>query len=226
MIKHNFFKTIDSEIKAYLLGFLAADGNIDSKTNRISILLNKKDIEILKLFQFFICPESKIYDKHDLSIKRDPQVLIRFSSKELKTDLFNYGIIPNKTKSEFNIDNIPKEYRKHYIRGYFDGDGCFYYKKWRGRNKVCVNFTNSTKSILESINKELKEININFKLEVKTSKTNNTYYVLAAYSQKNLLNFGNWLYLDSIFYLKRKFEKFNFINTVVSSKIAKGLETP
>lgn len=39
----NYFHNIDSEKKAYWLGFIVADGNISKTTNRISITLNSDD---------------------------------------------------------------------------------------------------------------------------------------------------------------------------------------
>lgn len=221
----NFFNTIDSDIKAYLLGFLAADGNVCSKTNRISLLLSHIDVEILELYQKFICEDCKITDKNNQNIKRKPQKMFRFSSKQIKKDLSKYGIIPNKSNYEFTLNNIPKKYKKDYIRGYFDGDGCFYYKYINGRNKICVNFTNSNKKILESIKEELELNNIKFKIEIKVSKTNKNYYVLACYNKKTFIKFGEYIYTNSYFKLNRKFKKFSYVNTVLNSEIAKGSES-
>ena len=47
-INENYFEKIDSENKAYRIGFISADGNVYK--NRLSIELNNKDDELLKHF--------------------------------------------------------------------------------------------------------------------------------------------------------------------------------
>ena len=212
----NFFEEINSEIKAYLLGFFAADGNVCGKTNKLSLGISEKDEYIANLFKKYITPYHKIQRIHNTkgALNRQPQVVWTVSRKKLKDDLSKFGIIPNKTHSNFSLDNVPYEFKHHYIRGYFDGDGSIYRGFSKGRNKICVNFTNSTKRILEDINNYCKDIN--FKLETKMSKNNFEYYVLAIYNKIEVEKFYNIIYNNSTFYLKRKFDKFNFVNTVVS----------
>lgn len=57
--KHDFFDCIDSEIKAYLLGFYLADGSMDDN-NRISFSQTEKDSELLYLVRDYLCPISHI----------------------------------------------------------------------------------------------------------------------------------------------------------------------
>lgn len=45
-INENYFEKIDSENKAYWIGFISADGNVYK--NKLSIELNNKDDELLK----------------------------------------------------------------------------------------------------------------------------------------------------------------------------------
>ena len=47
-VNHHYFDNIDSNRKAWILGFLAADGNIASDRNRIKISLSSVDREILE----------------------------------------------------------------------------------------------------------------------------------------------------------------------------------
>ena len=111
----NFFDDIDSEIKAYLLGFLYADGYI-SKDGRIGILLNIKDEYIIKIIQKYIAPESKIQHLNYQNFKRDPQVKIRFKSKQLYKKLQDFGFTTDKTHTPCNIlYKIPDIYKKDFI---------------------------------------------------------------------------------------------------------------
>ena len=49
-LRHEFFKNIKTEIQAYLLGFIAADGSIDEERHTLSIHLSQSDKEICDLF--------------------------------------------------------------------------------------------------------------------------------------------------------------------------------
>lgn len=48
-VNENFFKKIDSEIKAYLLGYFIADGNINSNLKRIELGCSINDLQIIRL---------------------------------------------------------------------------------------------------------------------------------------------------------------------------------
>ena len=60
-LKEDFFETIDTEEKAYLLGFILADGCIDG--NQLSIEINKRDIEILYMFKKAVNSIAKISER-------------------------------------------------------------------------------------------------------------------------------------------------------------------
>lgn len=116
-LNRSYFKTIDSYDKAYFLGLIMTDGSVGSNTNEISITLKAEDIDILKVFSEKIHNENKIY------IYKMQEATIKFKSKELKEDLKQYGIIPNKTKYPMSIPNINESLISHFIRGLIDGDG-------------------------------------------------------------------------------------------------------
>lgn len=111
----NLFEKIDSESKAYWLGFLAADGNVSE--NKISLCLADKDKEHLNCFKTFMGIKTKNY----ITSKNSEKVSIR--SFQMANDLEKYGIIPNKTFS-IRLPNLSENMIRHFIRGYFDGDGC------------------------------------------------------------------------------------------------------
>lgn len=126
----SYFSNIDSHSKAYILGFIAADGSLvkTKSSYALTITIKHTDISVLEFIKSEIGNEHKIQD-----IKRpssfDPNKMIHhsrftFSNKTLSNDLLRLGIIPNKSLSMGNIiNNIPYEYRNSFIIGYFDGDG-------------------------------------------------------------------------------------------------------
>lgn len=113
----NVFEEINTEEKAYWLGFIYADGNI-SKGNRnvLEISLQLGDFDHLTKFYSFI--------KSNKKVKIDSFRCRAFlGSKKLKKDLVYHGCVPIKSEIlKFPI-TIPKIHVRHFIRGYYDGDG-------------------------------------------------------------------------------------------------------
>ena len=132
----NYFSKIDSEEKAYLLGFIYTDGSINKKLNTLSIELNKKDAEILKkIANIFGLPHSSIKETRKNCIK------LNIHSRQLCLDLFNLNVKPNKTYRK-EIPIVPDDLLNHFFRGCIDGDGsitkttiCLYSK-----NENMINF--------------------------------------------------------------------------------------
>lgn len=209
----NFFDIIDSEIKAYLLGFLYADGYI-SKDGRIGILLNVKDKEVIDLIHKFIAPNSPIQHLNYQNVKRDPQVKIRFKSKQIYKRLQEFGFTTDKTHTDCSIlEKIPEDFKRHFIRGYLDGDGSIKYdehiskqnpnKKWVSLGLV---FCNGVPEILYEIQRYFKDIKGKI-------KKHSSWYTLEYYTKESTNKIYKELYLNCTYYLKRKYEKaINSIN--------------
>ena len=120
--EHNssYFKNIDSEVKAYILGYLVADGSIEESTrkDRPSKLIRlrfgciSEDDEIIKLIQKEIAPNNNLrYYKPKKDTCKQTTIL-QICDKELINDLkVLYNIQPRKTYlSNFEFPKIPKEF--------------------------------------------------------------------------------------------------------------------
>lgn len=126
-IADNIFENIDTEEKAYWLGFLYADGYIDNSKNVISLSLKESDKSHVEKFRHFCgLDEKKLHTKtkttnNGISVNYE----FSFSSKKTVEDLFKCGCFNKKTfKISFpSYDIISKELIYHFIRGYIDGDG-------------------------------------------------------------------------------------------------------
>ena len=123
-----YFQNIDSHIKAYFVGFIAADGCINKPSrggqDRLSIGLHIQDRVILETLKQELNAPNKI------SSATETMVQLQISCQELCDDLRQYGIDYRKT---FNMPNIipliPEEFRNSLILGILDGDGCIYQQK-------------------------------------------------------------------------------------------------
>jgi hypothetical protein len=135
-VNHNYFDVIDNEEKAYWLGFLYADGCVrkTESGSQLCLKLSIKDENHLKIFKENIKSEHKIfYGKSKVVTKNNKlstsdNCLIRISSNELVQSLINQGCVPSKT---FIIERpkIKDELVRHFIRGFYDGDGNFFYSE-------------------------------------------------------------------------------------------------
>ena len=119
----NYFETIDTEEKAYFLGFLMADGCISSShvNYHIKLELQEKDTDVINAFL------GAIGSKNTISKVRKGNYTgssVSLSCKKMFYDMVNHGFLENKSGNEIIPDTIPDELVHHFIRGYFDGDGC------------------------------------------------------------------------------------------------------
>ena len=217
-INTQYFKEINSYNKAYLLGFIAADGaivqNKNTNTKTLTITIHAKDIAVLELLKSELNSSLNIKDityksKSLLSYKLDVNHK-RFttSRKEIIQDLEKVGLTSNKSLTMPNlVVNIPKKYRKAFILGYFDGDGSIYITKSK---KYYINIR-GTENLLTDY---LTYFNINKKLY----KYDSTFQLVLG-SKEHLYTFFNKLYKDSPIYLKRKHEIFqNFLKEKCQDK--------
>lgn len=113
----DFMKVIDTEEKAYLLGWIASDGHL-SPTGRIDISVRDYDIKIMEILKDLICEEIPIF-------KRDDMVGFSICSTEMNSDICKILEICPGNKSKIvtfpNLDNDSLTWA--FIRGLFDGDG-------------------------------------------------------------------------------------------------------
>lgn len=119
----NYFSNIDSFSKAWLVGFLAADGTIRKNTNEIKIGLSVVDKEILeKIKKELNLTKPVLYYETNNGFQC---VQLTWSSFRHKQDLKKYGVVNNKTYLPMYLPIWDKEYILAFILGYYDGDGSF-----------------------------------------------------------------------------------------------------
>lgn len=112
----DYFNKIDTPNKAYVLGFIWADGYV-SKSNGLVIAISRNDIEVLE----FIKAELGT----DASIKSFKDKYVRFSINRIQIyqSLVKLGLGRNKSKNNTPIPEISSDLLPHFLRGFFDGDG-------------------------------------------------------------------------------------------------------
>ena len=211
-VNEDFFDCINSEIKAYLLGFFFADGSIETNTTRFSLCNSIDDLEIIKLFQKYICPDAeiKMTINNKGALNRKPQCVFRWSSKYMTESISKrYNLKSRKTYYNLEFPNIPKEFQRDFIRGYFDGDGSVslvYYSKG-GIPNATANFIANNTCFIDVLCEVFDKNNIEYRKCTQTSKNNYILYCLVIQG-KRTVNLFNYLYKDATIFLDRKYQKF------------------
>ena len=214
-----YFNIIDSEEKAYWLGFIYADGYITG--DKLGIALSSVDINHLIKFKKCIKatnPINTYLSKSTEKYKSVEYCRILLRSSKLVNDIRDKGVFNNKSL----IIKFPSEYvldRKlygHFIRGYFDGDGSLVLSKNSINFKIC-----GTKEFLKKLIKIFNESSTyEFKnrLFKRWNNENNTYYLSYGGINKTL-NIMNYLYDNAEIYLDRKYEKFITLRAMKLTKL-------
>ncbi len=191
----NYFKQIDTPNKAYLLGFITADGAIVDGNCYIEVKDN--DIEVIKFARQEINPQATITPCY---YGKKHNVRIGFCSQQLCKDLSKYGVIQNKSKiiEKVPIDLIPQELLCYYFRGLIDGDGCVHKNGGISIYSGSLKFVQSVQEVL------VKEVKLK-KLGIYSGTT----YFITWTSKEDRQKLFNYLYgnLNATFYYKRKYQR-------------------
>lgn len=203
--KEDYFKEIDTPNKAYLLGFITADGAVVNDV--LSIEVHKDDVDILNFAKTEINPQASLTPTRDC-------FKVTFGAKALGRDLAKYGIVQNKSKilKRVPIELIPHNLLCYYFRGLIDGDGCVHKDGRLSIYSGSKDFIQDVQDIL------IKELNLS-KLKIYEGTT----YFISWSSKKDKILLFNYLYnnLNETFYYKRKYlrlkENINHADTEVTN---------
>jgi mobile intron protein len=209
----NFFDKIDTEEKAYWLGFIMADGytRLNKKNNpaQTSIEISKRDIEILNAFRNSIESNHIIRERSRRTVtgKISEICSITISSEYLTSKLISYGVVPNKTYIGYineEIFNNNEELIFHYLRGYSDGDGTIDKRKGHYVFKLVI----KSESILNTIKNWIKKYcNIEPKIKLESCSLGSAYR-LSIQNKKEYFIFLGKLYKNANIYLDRKYQNY------------------
>lgn len=200
------FEKIKKPEIAYLLGFIWADGYLNNKSQhfKISIEIAEKDYNDIKSI-FKKTGEWNIQKRERPN--RQAQIAMSTSQKPIYNILKNYEY-ENKSKKSPNmiLDVLPENLKHFWWRGYFDGDGCFYYNEKQSLRQmsICSSFNQDWKHAIDLFEK----LNITYKVIKRQQKTSK-HSVVRVCGKENINKFGNYIYQSKIeIGLKRKYNKY------------------
>lgn len=218
----NKFETIETEYDAYWLGFLYADGYISSSCTRsywIGVELQECDLAHLKKFNKYMNSNMHIdttYKKSPSSNNISKIYKLCYTSKQLYENLEKCGCVRRKSKiitMPFNV--VPNELMRHFIRGYFDGDGScgiYHHSERKYLKYPRASITCGSKQFVTELKSYL------LKHDITCCLTNDRHsYKLCFGGKENVIKFLRYMYDDSSIYLDRKFERYK--NALLYSNI-------
>src|ERR1017187_1578271 len=229
----NIFENIDTEEKAYWLGMIMADGSICCNQNKVGtfpsgLKIGLTDKEVMDKFKIFLGLGEDVPYYIQNQPKCQPVYYLHITCHKMAQDLGKHGAIPNK----INRTKIPKledQFIRHFIRGYFDGDGCVSIRDTKRksgsfRKDIAVIITSCSVEILKQVEnickkKQLIKQNRNYIRYPKTyhGKKHVPYFSIS--KRVNALDFLHFIYKDSSVYMERKYKLYlEFIRIFTEQK--------
>jgi DNA-binding transcriptional regulator WhiA len=206
-VNDSYFEVIDTEKKAYILGFLCADGHITH--TEIQIEVAEKDIDILYKIQKALGSDHPIRDTYkDNPYKRTDRTKlklkrIKICSVNLTKPLLAMGLGGKKTYSLNSsiLNYVPKYLIRDFLRGYFDGDGnVFFGKKYASGIKYNINICGNEEFLMNTFQKYFPSTNKLYK-----DLYSKQCYIWKISSKEKVLKFLHYLYYNSSIFLSRKY---------------------
>lgn len=205
----HFFDELN-EKSSYWLGFLYADGYTrmkDGKSGELKLKLKDTDKSHIEKFLTDIECDKPIKCGIDGKSKF---CSVTVYSNLLVNRLFDLGCVNNKT-FKIIFPNIEPNLIKHFVRGYFDGDGCIS----KIKNKWHHVSIAGNKGFITSLKKFLSDNGV-YKLNIYSS---GKIKILSITNLTDVFKFKNIIYSDDTVFLERKKNKFNeVINNFVSKE--------
>ncbi|MBO0947510.1 hypothetical protein [Fibrella forsythiae] len=208
-INDRFLDTIDTEVKAYYLGFMYADGYngkgeiIDAKRNRykVSLALQNQDRHILESFA------KALEAEHPIRAAKKNLLEFCFNNLRLASRLAELGCHRAKTFTLTFPEWMPNELLHHFVRGYIDGDGCITFKdNVPQNNQYCnVKATGNTAFIgrLADVLKDYCNVGVSFYPHPRSPGIVD----LSVSGRAQVMTVLAWLYRDATICLERKKRK-------------------
>lgn len=205
------FDVIDTEEKAYWLGFLYADGYVSKDRSSVELSLAGNDLEHLEKFRQFLGYTNPIRTGvSTCNGKFYQRCRLHLVDAHFHNRLCDLGCIPNKSliltfpgESTFSSVNLIT----HFIRGYVDGDGCISNTKTNALQIQII----GTKEMLDGIKKWCPEYFATTLHKDKRHPTSNTFVISC--SGKKATGFGHLIYDNASVFLQRKYDKFNALKS-------------
>lgn len=204
-VNSHFFKKWSSEM-SYVLGFVAADGNICHSGKAHTLHIASDDIDVIEKIKPVMDYSGPIHKK--LRLNGKISYSLRICDQTIFNDLKKLGI--TERKSLTLSPKVNKAFVIDFLRGFFDGDGTVYLRNTKYPSRLGVVFYTASRLMAKFIHSTLKnllgEISTS-SIQSRTTKYKNLYYSISL-GHKASLKLYSAFYANTTLYMNRKFQKF------------------
>jgi hypothetical protein len=158
-----------SPMFAYIVGLVASDGNLSTNSNEVRIASTDRQIVELYCRGLGLRPhdvttptwgDPNAVEVHIRTECRPPykdQYHIVFSDHIYRARLEEIGLTPNKSNTLGPL-KVPDEYFRDFLRGEFDGDGCWSADRREKRNYLLGIITSGSRTYLDWLRESIQRM--------------------------------------------------------------------
>lgn len=188
---------------AYAVGLMTADGSLSSNGRHLSFV--SKEIEQIENFKKCLGLSVKTGTIFSKNLKlTEPYYRVQWGNVVLYRFLLSIGLTPNKSLTQGPL-HIPKQYFLDFLRGLYDGDGCFYSyfdPRWENSFMFYLSFASGSNDFITWLQSEIQEAT---GLVGHRTRAKNQRYFQLKYAKQETLKLLNRLYgKPRAIHLKRK----------------------
>lgn len=207
-IDHAFFSEIDTEAKAYWLGFLAADGCIvdrrktQKRAGQIRLHIQAGDIGHLEKLKVALGAEVPIRVTTGVdsrlvkNVSHRRYALFIVTSEPMVRDVIRLGLTPRKDSRRI-IPPMEPQVERHFMRGVFDGDGTI---ARQGPRSICFSLVAWPRLIRQYQRILIDGVGLSETSIIETGKVARVQYG----GNTQVRRIGEWLYSGATVWLDRK----------------------
>lgn len=217
-INESYFDAIDTPNKAYILGLLYADGCNMTNKREVTISLQECDKHILDQIKNELGYNGPLQfiDYNSKNPNHKNQYKLDITNKHISESLNTFGVWKNKSLTLEWPQSLDEKLYSHFVRGYFDGDGCLYLGKHINASEVSfvgtVMFLTRLQEVLKDklgVNMHIRDCGDKYHPVTKEAKISSRY---------GIKDFLDWIYQDADLMLYRKYDKYQqFLNNINNS---------
>lgn len=205
----NIFESGWNDFNVYVFGLIMSDGCLTPQGRNKTmecVWINLNDKEMIEYLHNRMCIGNKIY-------RQGKNYSLKYRNTEGITFMKNFKLVQRKSLT-IQFPDLPDEYIRHFIRGYFDGDGSIVIKNTKYNTYAQTSITCGSFDFLESMMYKLRAFNIKSNI-YKDGRSNNGSYYLRQTKRSEVEKMFDFMYkdIDKNNMLLRKYTKYqNYIN--------------